>query len=208
MSLIKIANAAIERQRFLEEYGVKDPSVFSKDTVAQEAVDSLKGKATNQINDFFKNQEKLRGSLSPEAQKLQRTMVSDLDSNTTKAVQNFSIDRTRATAAQNPTNFKNFHRLSTNSERALNQSHGKEVGTTLGAVGGAGLGLLLGKKLPKNNSGLLQKTIGASTGALAGGATGNILGANRDEKRTGYNHEDVLAPYQIADRIENRQNFR
>src|SRR5699024_7547863 len=119
-----------------------------------------------------------------------------------------SIDRTMSAATKNPDKFKHHQSLADRSDNALSKSYGKEVGSTLGVIGGGLLGNLIGRRIPKKNTGILQQAGGTLGGALAGGSTGHVLGSNRDEKRTGFNHEDVLAPYEIADRINNREKFR
>lgn len=208
MSLIKLANLALERQRFLEDYNLKNPDVFSNDPVAQKAIGERKRLAERQIQNYFKQQGKASGILSPEMKELEQKMLNDLTISSNQAAQNFSIDRTRAVASQNPDQFKHFQSLSGQSQKALGKSHDKEVGSLLGAVGGAGLGLLAGRKLPKRNTGLLQRIGSGVVGGVTGGVTGGVVGSARDEKKTGFNHEDVLAPHQIADRMTNRQKFR
>ena len=207
MSFIKIAALVEERKRFLDEYDIKNPDIFLKDPVAQNFVSEKVTLAEKQIRDYFSEQARTQGPLSPELKALEQKMISDLQIGQNNAVRNFSVDRTRAAAQLNPNEFKTMDSLSTQSERALDRSHGKEFGAGIGAVAGAGLGLLAGKKLPKRNTGLLQQIGGSAVGGGVGGVVGGSIGSFRDEKKTGYHHEDVLAPYEIADKISTRKNF-
>lgn len=208
MSLIKIANLANERAQFLQDYNIENAKGFSKDPMAQKAINDRRLLAERQINDHFKQQAKSSGSLSPQLQEMRTKMLNDLNTDSEQAVQNYSIDRTKSVAMQDPNKFKDFQSLSAESNKALGKSHGKELGATLGTIGGAGLGLLAGRRLPKNNKGILQQVSGALTGGAVGGVTAGALGSMRDEKRTGFNHEDILSPYEIADRITNQKKFR
>lgn len=204
-SFSKQANVIDYRNQFLQDYGLK-PEDFAGDRIAQRFVNEKKKPLEQQINNFYDMQARAGGSLTPEMRQAQRESLERINQQAQQAALNFSIDRTRSIANEQPDAFKKYQRISGDSEQALSQVHGKELGTLGGGLLGAGLGAVVGgKKLPKKNTGLLQKGLGGVVGGALGGITGNLIGSARDEKKTGYNHEDILKPYEIADRV-NRQS--
>lgn len=194
---------AATREEFLSQYNFT-PEQFAKDPNAKEVIDGRLNAAAKQINDFYAMQAKSSGGLSPEMAQAKKRGLEALYAERTPAIQNRSIDRTMEAATNNPSDFQNFNNLSTQSNKALDNAYAKETGIGLGGLAGGALGFLGASKLPKNTKGILQKTIGTGLGALSGGAIGGSIGSNIDEKKTGYNHEDILQPYEIADRINLR----
>lgn len=211
MSLIKIANAyalSEERRNFIKQHNLGDEDSFLSDPTARKIVEERRRNVERQTNAYFKDQAKAGGGISPELSELRKKYISDVNAGVPLAIKNQSIDRIKKQIDTDPEQFKHFQGLSSQSDKALGKSHGKELGATLGAIGGAGLGLLAGKRLPRRNTGLLQRGGGALLGGVAGGATLGSIGSARDEKRTGFNHEDILKPYEIADRMQNQRKFK
>jgi hypothetical protein len=206
-SFSKEANVIDYRQQFMTNHKLT-PDLFEGDRTAERKVQERKELAGKQIQDYYKAQSATFGGLTPEMKQTEKNMLAKLNDQASQANVNHSIDRTRTIANTNPEQFKEFRGLANQSEKALSQTHGKEVGTVLGGLGGAGLGLLAGRRLPKNSTGLLQQVGGSILGGTVGGLTGSAVGANRDEKRTGFNHEDILKPYEIADRMQNQKKFQ
>lgn len=196
-----------ERAKFLNQHKF-DANVFSGDREAQRIVNERSERMENQVREFYKKQN-ASGMLDPAQSKAtEKKMLQEIANERGTAAQRISIDRTLQAAKSNPDKFNEFKGLSQQSENALGQSHSKEIGATLGAAAGGALGLLGGKKLPKNTKGLLQQVGGAVTGGAIGGVAGGAIGSARDEKRTGFNHEDVMKPYEIATRMNNQQKFK
>lgn len=194
------------RNQFLQEYKL-NPDDFADDREANKLVDGRVDAAQKQIKDYY-NDSRKKGLGSPELDAAEQKMLETIKKQSEGAASRFSINRTMAAAEKDPDQFRNFQSLSQDSEKALNQSHGKETGSFLGGLGGSILGVAAGRRLPKNTKGILQQTAGGLAGGLTGSAVGSAVGSNRDEKRTGFNHEDVMKPYDIATRMNNQQNFR
>lgn len=196
-----------QRQAFLQQYKLKEDQ-FRGDPEAQKFVNSRVQASQQQVKDFYKAQRQ-NGMMDPDQlNKAEREMLGKIQEQSKGVAERVSIDRTRRAAQQSPEEFNKFHNLSAQSENALGQSHGREAGATVGALAGGALGLLGGRRLPKNTKGLLQQAGGAAAGGAIGGITGGAIGSSRDEKRTGFNHEDVMKPYEIATRMSNQQQFR
>lgn len=205
MSFQKQANVAEARNRFLSDYQFA-PDDFTRDPYAEKQVNERRKRAIDQIDGFFNEQKKTMGTLTPEMKQQRQKMIADLDAQTTPAIQNLSIDRTRRVAENAPDEFSRLKNDSGTAKAVLDNTHGREVGTALGGLAGAGLGLLAGRKAPRRATGILQQVGGSALGALGGGTIGRAIGTKRDENKTGFDHEDILKPYEIADRLENQQH--
>lgn len=196
---------AATREEFLAQYGFT-PEQFKNDPQSKEVIDGRLNAAAKQINDFYSAQSKASGGLSPQMKDAQKRGLDALYGERENAIQNRAIDRTIQVADENPDDFQRSHELSNQSTSALKRAYGRETGIGLGGLVGATLGFLAGRKMPKNTKGITQKTLGTTMGALGGAGLGGTIGSHRDEKKTGFNHEDVLQPYEIADRITMRKN--
>lgn len=195
------------RAEFLKSHNLKAEQ-FSGDPSAKRYADETIQKTQQQVRDFYQ-QQRASGTLpGVDYDSAEKDIMDKINARRKGAVEQVSINRTMDVANKNPEGFKKNQALSAQSENALGQSHGKEIGSVLGAAAGGTLGLLAGKRMPKKTTGLLQQVGGAAAGGAIGGISGGAIGSNRDEKRTGFNHEDVMKPYEIADRMKNQQKFR
>lgn len=205
-SFSKLATLEEGRNRFLKERNLNAED-FVGDKSAEKAINERKQLAEKQIQQYFKQQSSAFGGMTPQMESTRTKMLTDLDERSSGAARDFSIDRTQSVASLAPQSFDRYSKLSTDSTNALNNSHGRELGATVGGLAGAGIGLLAGKHLPKRSTGILQRVGGSAIGGVAGALSGGILGSNRDEKRTGFNHEDVLKPYEVANKIQSQAKF-
>lgn len=196
-----------KRENFLKQYKLEE-NQFRGDPEAEKYVNERVKASQNQVKDFYSKQRQSGMVDTNQLNKAEQDMLQKIKAQSNGVAERISIDRTYRAAEKSPDEFKKFHNLSAESQNALGQSHGKETGAVLGSIAGGALGLLGGKKIPKNTKGILQQVGGAVTGGALGGVAGGAIGSNRDEKRTGFNHEDVMKPYEIATRMSNQKQFR
>lgn len=206
MSLVKIAEEV--QQSFLNGIGRADDRSFDHDPVATKVLRERKKRLMNQANQFYNVQSKAYGGVLPkEVQEMRDRQVNSIEKDYPDALRQYSINRTKQVAMKNPEQFQELQQLSAKSDGALAKANLKEGGIALGGIAGAGLGLALGKRLPKKTNGYLQRGVSTVLGGAAGGTVGGAIGSMKDEQRTGFNHEDVLKPYEIADRITNQKKW-
>lgn len=201
-SFSKQANIQESRAEFLKNYQLK-PESFTQDPIAGKDIRERQKAIEQQIRGFYQQQAKATG-MTDEMKTSQKDMLMNLQTQTDTAVRNASIDRTRLVAEADPDNFNKHLTLSRQSQEELGNSHGKEIGAVGGGLAGLAGGYALGSMVPRKTKGILQKGLGSVAGWAAGTNIGRRFGEDYDEKKTGFNHEDLLTPYQIADRMQQR----
>lgn len=202
--LAKLANEQMTPEKadamnqFLSQYNFT-PAQFSGDPAAYKAIEPQETAAIRELRKAFEAQAQMLGGSTPELKRNQELALQNIRNRANAARIDKSIESTMETASKDPEQFNQMADLSNRSQAALDKNKSDLIGTVGGgALGGLG-GFLLGKSP-------VGRAVSGLSGVLGGSLAGRALGRHAEEYQTGYAHNDVLRPYQVADRLNRRQN--
>jgi hypothetical protein len=193
-SIVKEAEDADPTASFLQKYHYA-PGDFANDPTAAAMVNPSRDASRKRIRQYFQEQASMLGGMNAGLAHNQQTAFSNLDQQSNAVKTQKSIANAMAVEAKDPARFSGIADNSGRAQEALNHSLAPTFARIFGGLGGGVLGASLGKSpLKRVGLGLL--------GAGVGSQAGQSIGRSINEKKTGYQYNDVLKPYEVAARTD------